>query len=375
MSENKQNIRKAEHKPSKVEETENYVPDESAKNRTRLIITLLVIGFIGVGGYFLWDHIYRETKIDPFANVNVRFQGEGDGAFGMIEINKKLIESDPQLNRVHKAIKYTLEPNYNLKKGDRVVLSAKVPESTQRFMASNKLVFTETQKVYIVQEIHNEIVFDPFDGIKLIYSGSNGEGVAEVDITNVSVPDDITAQLLPMLDYSIINSNELSIGDSVTVSVKPTSSGKAFMNEHQIILAQTSMAFDVDALAKVPKDYDQINILDSLKMSAQKRVEDSLATAVKEMYVCYGVLPKNIANAQDKDTKHPYVNGTLMMVYQYQVNQREFAIASGYTNLMLKGNEIDEELYVPMQPVSVQQTLEHVLLEMQDNNLTCSPTP
>ncbi|UPU38957.1 hypothetical protein MX850_10375 [Erysipelothrix sp. Poltava] len=63
-----------------------------------------------------------------------------------------------------------------------------------------------------------------------------------------------------------------------------------------------------------------------------------------------------------------------MFVYQYEYNNRMFAIASGYTNLMLERDLIDESMLMPMQPVSNQQSLENVLLELQDNNLTCSPT-
>lgn len=164
MSQQNQNNRTVPS--SSVDKTQTFLPSDSNKNRTRWIIILLILGFISVGGYFLWDHVYRITKIDPFENVSVRFQGDGEGATGFIEINKKLIESDPQLNRVHKAIKYSLEPNQDLKIGDRVVLKAKVPESTQRFMDSNKLLFTDTEKVFVVQEIHNEVVFDPFDGFR-----------------------------------------------------------------------------------------------------------------------------------------------------------------------------------------------------------------
>lgn len=372
MSQQNQNNRTVPS--SSVDKTQTFLPSDSNKNRTRWIIILLILGFISVGGYFLWDHVYRITKIDPFENVSVRFQGDGEGATGFIEINKKLIESDPQLNRVHKAIKYSLEPNQDLKIGDRVVLKAKVPESTQRFMDSNKLLFTDTEKVFVVQEIHNEVVFDPFDGFKLRFSGSNGEGIAEMDTFGVLLADDVMSELFSMLEYSIVNPSDLSIGDSVTVTVKPSTAGKTFMLEHRIMLAQTSMAFDVDTLAKVPKNTDEINNLDRLRIDAKKRVEDTVNADTQEVYVCYGILPKNIANARDRDSQQAYVNGTLMFVYQYEYNNRMFAIASGYTNLMLERDLIDESMLMPMQPVSNQQSLENVLLELQDNNLTCSPT-
>ncbi|BAK32283.1 hypothetical protein [Erysipelothrix rhusiopathiae] len=197
MSQQNQNNRTVPS--SSVDKTQTFLPSDSNKNRTRWIIILLILGFISVGGYFLGDHVYRITKIDPFENVSVRFQGDGEGATGFIEINKKLIESDPQLNRVHKAIKYSLEPNQDLKIGDRVVLKAKVPESTQRFMDSNKLLFTDTEKVFVVQEIHNEVVFDPFDGFKLRFSGSNGEGIAEMDTSGVLLADDVMSELFSML--------------------------------------------------------------------------------------------------------------------------------------------------------------------------------
>ncbi|BAK32282.1 hypothetical protein [Erysipelothrix rhusiopathiae] len=171
-----------------------------------------------------------------------------------------------------------------------------------------------------------------------------------------------------------MNPSDLSIGDSVTVTVKPSTAGKTFMLEHRIMLAQTSMAFDVDTLAKVPKNTDEINNLDRLRIDAKKRVEDTVNADTQEVYVCYGILPKNIANARDRDSQQAYVNGTLMFVYQYEYNNRMFAIASGYTNLMLERDLIDESMLMPMQPVSNQQSLENVLLELQDNNLTCSPT-
>ncbi|UPU38956.1 hypothetical protein MX850_10370 [Erysipelothrix sp. Poltava] len=301
MSQQNQNNRTVPS--SSVDKTQTFLPSDSNKNRTRWIIILLILGFISVGGYFLWDHVYRITKIDPFENVSVRFQGDGEGATGFIEINKKLIESDPQLNRVHKAIKYSLEPNQDLKIGDRVVLKAKVPESTQRFMDSNKLLFTDTEKVFVVQEIHNEVVFDPFDGFKPRFSGSNGEGIAEMDTSGVLLADDVMSELFSMLEYSIVNPSDLSIGDSVTVTVKPSTAGKTFMLEHRIMLAQTSMAFDVDTLAKVPKNTDEINNLDRLRIDAKKRVEDTVNADTQEVYVCYGILPKNIANARDRDSQ------------------------------------------------------------------------
>ncbi|WP_342621437.1 hypothetical protein [Erysipelothrix sp. P66] len=374
MSHHQQNQNDHSETLSTHEKTQTFLPSESNKNRTRCVIILLILGFISVGGYFLWDHIYRITKIDPFANVSVRFQGDEEGASGYIDINKKLIESDPQLNRVHKAIKYSLEPNENLKIGDRVVLKARVPESTQRFMDSNKLVFTATEKVFTVQEIHNEVVFDPFDGFKLRFSGTNGEGIAELDTSGVTLADDTMKELFSMLEYAIVNPSELSIGDSVTVTVKPSTAGKTFMLEHQIMLAQTSMAFDVDALAVVPKNIEHINNLDVLRSDAKKRVEETVNADAQEVYVCYGILPKNIANARDRDSQQSYVNGTLMFVYQYEHKHKAYAIASGYTNLMLEGDQIDESMLMPMQPVSNQQSLENVLLELQDNNLTCSPT-
>ncbi|WP_331836880.1 hypothetical protein [Erysipelothrix piscisicarius] len=107
---------------------------------------------------------------------------------------------------------------------------------------------------------------------------------------------------------------------------------------------------------------------------AKKRVEETVNADAQEVYVCYGILPKNIANARDRDSQQSYVNGTLMFVYQYEHKHKAYAIASGYTNLMLEGDQIDESMLMPMQPVSNQQSLENVLLELQDNNLTCSPT-
>lgn len=92
MSQQNQNQEKHGAPVPSVDQTQTFLPNESNKNRTRWIIVLLILGFISVGGYFLWDHVYRIIKIDPFENVNVRFQGDGEGATGFIEINKKLIE-------------------------------------------------------------------------------------------------------------------------------------------------------------------------------------------------------------------------------------------------------------------------------------------
>ena len=153
---------------------------------------------------FLYD-FSQNAKLDS------KIQREADklGLTDTQDIFKEGLFADLDLQS---RITYELNTSTDLSNGDEVVLSWSIDEDYIAEHYGIKLE-ADAQELSVVG-LEDVVTFNPFDDLKVTFSGNDGEGVVELEITS---DDDIYEGITFRADTS----SGLSNGDKITVTYGP----------------------------------------------------------------------------------------------------------------------------------------------------------
>ena len=197
------------------------------------IIAAVVIVALIAGGIFL---NIRKHTININDYVTVEFDGYDSMGKATVEIDeqfwvdlyektdfkdKKKVEREEDFEgdeeligwwmryAVDSKIKYEVDPANKLKNGDEVEVSYKV--KTDAIKKKYGVTIKAEDKKFTVEGLKKVKSFDPFEGIKVTYSGLDGNGTAKVEVTG-------NDEVYSAYSYSLSKNYDLSTGDKITVT-------------------------------------------------------------------------------------------------------------------------------------------------------------
>ena len=208
---------------------------EAAKEKLKAVpkkvwaIAVLVIVALIVLNAFI---NYRKHILDLNKYLDVQFVGyeelgkcEADwsGDFWEDFYDKaSKIPSSSNYDIMMKKLKYEVSPTEGLSNGDKVEVKWNVDK--KYFKKHYGLNIKCDDNKIKVDGLETVDTFDPFDGIKVVYTGLEGSGNASVEITS---DDPIYSEL----EFSFENGYHLSTGDKITCELQM----RGYYNEDEII--------------------------------------------------------------------------------------------------------------------------------------------
>ncbi len=171
-------------------------------------------------------------------------------------------------------IKFKFEKAEGLSNGDKVKVTWKVDE--KYFKKQYGIRFKADDNEIKVKGLEETEVFDPFKGVEVVFTGVDGEGKAEINVTS----DD---KIYKDLEYRADPFYDLKEGDTVTVEVRTkdsydeASTIEACAEKYDKVPSVVSKEFKVEGLGKyITKcsDITDANIKDIKKVAEDKITQE-----------------------------------------------------------------------------------------------------
>ena len=273
---------------------------EKKKNRIgKIVIPILLIALLAAGGSVYAIKREREVNLDRY--IEVTFSGY-DG-YGTAEVSfqydkfrkdhKDLILNRSQMDdSLAKALDDT--ENGSLKNGDTLTLKGILtPGLVDRSQEGRVTHIIEAPDYSVTVESLSETKeIDPFENVKVEYSGYDGYGTMNVEKSEDSPAEGDGSQ--DWFTYSCPNTGSLQNGDTVTVSVKLTGYGDAddFIRQNGYTLSQTEKEYTVSGLTATTKidPFENLEVqYDGISPALKVSVNEGLLTEPVKGNVTFSV--------------------------------------------------------------------------------------
>ena len=273
---------------------------EKKKNRIgKIVIPILLIALLAAGGSVY--AIKREREVNLNRYIEVAFSGY-DG-YGTAEVSfqydkfrkdhKDLILNRSQMDdSLAKALDDT--ENGSLKNGDTLTLKGILtPGLVDRSQEGRVTHIIEAPDYSVTVESLSETKeIDPFENVKVEYSGYDGYGTIDVEKSEKSTAEGDGSQ--DWFTYSCPNTGSLQNGDTVTVSVKLNGYGDAddFTRQNGYTLSQTEKEYTVSGLTATTKidPFENLEVqYDGISPALKVSVNEGLLTEPVKGNVTFSV--------------------------------------------------------------------------------------
>ena len=273
---------------------------EKKKNRIgKIVIPILLIALLAAGGSVYAIKREREVNLDRY--IEVTFSGY-DG-YGTAEVSfqydkfrkdhKDLILNRSQMDdSLAKALDDT--ENGSLKNGDTLTLKGILtPGLVDRSQEGRVTHIIEAPDYSVTVESLSETKeIDPFENVKVEYSGYDGYGTMNVEKSEDSPAEGDGSQ--DWFTYSCPNTGSLQNGDTVTVSVKLNGYGDAddFIRQNGYTLSQTEKEYTVSGLTATTKidPFENLEVqYDGISPALKVSVNEGLLTEPVKGNVTFSV--------------------------------------------------------------------------------------
>lgn len=273
---------------------------EKKKNRIgKIVIPILLIALLAAGGSVY--AIKREREVNLNSYIEVAFSGY-DG-YGTAEVSfqydkfrkdhKDLILNRSQMDdSLAKALDDT--ENGSLKNGDTLTLKGILtPGLVDRSQEGRVTHIIEAPDYSVtVENLSETKEIDPFENVKVEYSGYDGYGTMDVEKSENSSSEGDGSQ--DWFIYSCPNTGSLQNGDTVTVSVKLNGYGDAddFTRQNGYTLSQTEKEYTVSGLTATTKidPFENLEVqYDGISPALKVSVNEGLLTEPVKGNVTFSV--------------------------------------------------------------------------------------
>ena len=273
---------------------------EKKKNRIgKIVIPILLIALLAAGGSVYAIKREREVNLDRY--IEVTFSGY-DG-YGTAEVSfqydkfrkdhKDLILNRSQMDdSLAKALDDT--ENGSLKNGDTLTLKGILtPGLVDRSQEGRVTHIIEAPDYSVTVESLSETKeIDPFENVKVEYSGYDGYGTMNVEKSEDSPAEGDGSQ--DWFTYSCPNTGSLQNGDTVTVSVKLNGYVDAddFIRQNGYTLSQTEKEYTVSGLTATTKidPFENLEVqYDGISPALKVSVNEGLLTEPVKGNVTFSV--------------------------------------------------------------------------------------
>lgn len=273
---------------------------EKKKNRIgKIVIPILLIALLAAGGSVY--AIKREREVNLNRYIEVAFSGY-DG-YGTAEVSfqydkfrkdhKDLILNRSQMDdSLAKALDGT--ENGSLKNGDTLMLKGILtPGLVDRSQEGRVTHIIEAPDYSVtVENLSETKEIDPFENVKVEYSGYDGYGTMDVEKSEDSTAEEEGSQ--DWFTYSCPNTGSLQNGDTVTVSVKLNGYRDAddFTRQNGYTLSQTEKEYTVSGLTATTKidPFENLEVqYDGISPALKVSVNEGLLTEPVKGNVTFSV--------------------------------------------------------------------------------------
>lgn len=273
---------------------------EKKKNRIgKIVIPILLIALLAAGGSVY--AIKREREVNLNSYIEVAFSGY-DG-YGTAEVSfqydkfrkdhKDLILNRSQMDdSLAKALDDT--ENGSLKNGDTLTLKGILtPGLVDRSQEGRVTHIIEAPDYSVtVENLSETKEIDPFENVKVEYSGYDGYGTIDVEKSEKSTAEGDGSQ--DWFTYSCPNTGSLQNGVTVTVSVKLNGYGDAddFTRQNGYTLSQTEKEYTVSGLTATTKidPFENLEVqYDGISPALKVSVNEGLLTEPVKGNVTFSV--------------------------------------------------------------------------------------
>ena len=273
--------------------------EKKKKRIGKIVIPILLIALLAAGGSVYAIKREREVNLDRY--IEVTFSGY-DG-YGTAEVSfqydkfrkdhKDLILNRSQMDdSLAKALDDT--ENGSLKNGDTLTLKGILtPGLVDRSQEGRVTHIIEAPDYSVTVESLSETKeIDPFENVKVEYSGYDGYGTMNVEKSEDSPAEGDGSQ--DWFTYSCPNTGSLQNGDTVTVSVKLNGYGDAddFIRQNGYTLSQTEKEYTVSGLTATTKidPFENLEVqYDGISPALKVSVNEGLLTEPVKGNVTFSV--------------------------------------------------------------------------------------
>ena len=283
--------------------------EKKKKRIGKIVIPILLIALLAAGGSVY--AIKREREVNLNSYIEVAFSGY-DG-YGTAEVSfqydkfrkdhKDLILNRSQMDdSLAKALDDT--ENGSLKNGDTLTLKGILtPGLVDRSQEGRVTHIIEAPDYSVTVESLSETKeIDPFENVKVEYSGYDGYGTMDVEKSEDSSSEGDGSQ--DWFIYSCPNTGSLQNGDTVTVSVKLNGYGDAddFTRQNGYTLSQTEKEYTVSGLTATTKidPFENLEVqYDGISPALKVSVNEGLLTEPVKGNVTFSVENTGILKVGD----------------------------------------------------------------------------
>ena len=283
--------------------------EKKKKRIGKIVIPILLIALLAAGGSVY--AIKREREVNLNRYIEVAFSGY-DG-YGTAEVSfqydkfrkdhKDLILNRSQMDdSLAKALDDT--ENGSLKNGNILTLKGILtPGLVDRSQEGRVTHIIEAPDYSVtVENLSETKEIDPFENVKVEYSGYDGYGMMNVEKSEDSTAEGDGSQ--DWFTYSCPNTGSLQNGDTVTVSVKLNGYGDAddFTRQNGYTLSQTEKEYTVSGLTATTKidPFENLEVqYDGISPALKVSVNEGLLTEPVKGNVTFSVENTGILKVGD----------------------------------------------------------------------------
>lgn len=213
----------------------------------------------------------KEVKLSDY--IDVRYSGINGRASASVDIHFSDLESivlgeNPQeINQVFQmaqledSIKYELSRDTNLSNGDTIKMLLQWDEDMAKECG---VKFSESEILFTVSGLEDGKEIDLFADIEIDYSGVSPEATASVRNTSQDA-------FISMIQYSVMPSDKLAIGDEICVTAK-CDVDRA--EEKGYIVSETERTFIVEGIDEYISEYASID--EELRTAMDEQARDKI---------------------------------------------------------------------------------------------------
>lgn len=362
---NKNIKKKTKHKQSKNKKEKNKQP----KRNIAMILGILILLALGI--YASWELYFSFEEVNPFDTIQIIEKGADTQAY--LEIEKDELVLDDKKNLVQDLIDFAIPKNENLSMGDVREIKIILDAPSKASLKKEKIRLNPMSMDYTIGAVSELEVIDVMNSLEVEFElEGNKVRISEI-VARVADLD-----LRDLLSFETTD-KFMQSGDRYKVKLKENKSMEEYLLEHGYKIDVREKEFIVEEYEFIPENLEDLGKIDALKKNALTSIEEEYKTQEKAYenfdinQVCYSTHAQNEENARDKNYGHEYSQGSLMFIIEYkEIESGEiFADLIGFTNIIMIGQKIDENIILEMNPLYENSNVDMIKRDMVYNDFTC----
>lgn len=360
---NKTNKKKTKIKKKKVKE-------KQPKRNIAMILGILFLLAIGI--FASWELYFSFEEVNPFDTIHIVEKGADTQAY--LEIEKDELVLDEKKSVVQDLIEFAIPKNENLSMGDIREIKVVLDGPSKAILKEEKIRLNPMSMEYTIGAVSELELIDVMSSLEIDYKVEGNK----VKVSNI-MPRVADLNLRDLLAFDT-NDKFLSPGDKYKIKLKESKVLEDYLLENGYKIDEREKEFTVEDFEFIPESLADLGNIDSMKQTAIETMELDYSSKDLEYedfninQVCYSSEAQNEENARDKNYGHEYTKGSLMFIIEYKEieNGEIFADLIGFTNIEMKGEVIDENIILQMDPLYENANVDMIKRDMVYNNFTCT---